>query len=172
MSSLGWPAAAIFVVLAGATALAAPPAADPAEILKRADASHDAFAEGVIALHVVVNERGKKPVEGGMEVYVKGADTSLAVFAEGKQKGRKILTVGDHVWLIVPGASRPVPVSKSQRLMGAASFGDVAPVSATASATARSMSAGSTAGASSPRAITPSFGLALPTKVASAKNKK
>jgi hypothetical protein len=77
-------------------------------------------------LRVVVDERGKKPMESLLELFVKGTYRSLAVFREGKQKGRKILTVGDRVWLIVPGASHSIPVSKSQRLMGAASFGDIA----------------------------------------------
>jgi hypothetical protein len=61
-----------------------------------------------------------------LDLFVKGNDRSLCVFRDGKQKGRRILTVGDKVWLIVPTASKPVPVSKSQRLMGAASFGDIA----------------------------------------------
>jgi len=99
---------------------------DPAALLARADASHDAFSEGVIRLRVVVNERGEKPVENLMDLFIQGTDKSLCVFREGKQKGRKILTVGDRVWLIVPGASRAVPVSKTQRLMGSASFGDIA----------------------------------------------
>jgi hypothetical protein len=77
-------------------------------------------------MRVVVEERGKEPAGTAMDLFVKGTDTSLCVFTEGKQKGRKILTVADRVWLIVPGASRPIPVSKSQRLMGAASFGDIA----------------------------------------------
>jgi len=100
--------------------------ADPAALLARADAPHDRFSEGIIHLRVVVNERGKQPLENLLELFVRGTDASLCVFREGKQTGRKILTVGDKVWLIVPGASRPVPVSKSQRLMGAASFGDIA----------------------------------------------
>lgn len=98
----------------------------PAAMLQRADAPHDAFPEGLIDLRVTVNERGKDPVDAAIDLFVQGVDKSLCVFREGKQKGRKILTVGDHVWLIVPGASRPIPVSKSQRLMGAASFGDIA----------------------------------------------
>jgi hypothetical protein len=98
----------------------------PAAMLQRADAPHDAFPEGLIDLRVTVDERGKEPVDAAIDLFVQGVDKSLCVFREGKQKGRKILTVGDHVWLIVPGASRPVPVSKSQRLMGAASFGDIA----------------------------------------------
>ena len=73
-----------------------------------------------------MNERGKKPTATVLDLFVKGTDKSLCVFREGKQKGRKILTLGDRVWLIVPNASRPIPVSKTQRLMGAASFGDIA----------------------------------------------
>src|SRR5262245_46755342 len=107
--------------LAVALALAA-----PATMLQKADAPHDAFSEGLIRLRVIVAERGKEPVDTTIDLFVQGTDKSLCVFREGKQKGRKILTVGDRVWLIVPGASRPIPVSKSQRLMGAASFGDIA----------------------------------------------
>ena len=119
-------AVALFAALAWASALPGAPPADPAAMLKRADAPHDAFPEGLIRMRVVVNERGKDPVATALDLFVKGTDTSLCVFREGKQKDRKILTVGDHVWLIVPGASRAIPVSKTQRLMGAASFGDIA----------------------------------------------
>jgi hypothetical protein len=121
-----WAALAALLLLTGADARAAAPAAEPAALLRRADASRDAFNEGVIGLRVIVNERGEKPVSSVLQLFVKGADQSLLVFKEGKQKGRKILTLGERVFLIVPGASRPIPVSKTQRLMGAASFGDIA----------------------------------------------
>jgi hypothetical protein len=101
-------------------------ATDPAALLKRADAPHDAFPEGVVRMRVSVNEHGKPPVVSLLDLFVKGSDASLCVFLEGKQQGRRILTEGDRVWLIVPGAKKPVPVSKTQRLMGAAAFGDVA----------------------------------------------
>ncbi len=117
--------AALFGI-AYANALSPAPIADPAAMLSRADAPHDAFPEGVIRLRVVVKERGKEPLANLLELFVQGTDQSLCVFREGKQKGRKILTRGDRVFLIVSGASRPVPVSKTQRLMGAASFGDIA----------------------------------------------
>jgi hypothetical protein len=119
-------AAALALALLCRPALAAGLPAGPAAMLKRADAPHDAFPEGLIRMRVVVDERGKQPVATAIDLFVKGTDQSLCVFREGKQKGRKILTSADHVWLIVPGASRPIPVSKSQRLMGAASFGDIA----------------------------------------------
>lgn len=37
--------------------------------------------------------------------------------------------VGNRVWLLVPGTTRPIPVSASQRLLGGASIGDVARLS-------------------------------------------
>jgi len=119
-------ALALVATLAWASSLPGASPADPAAMLKRADAPHDSFPEGLIRMRVVVNERGREPVATALDLFVKGTDTSLCVFREGKQKDRKILTLGDRVWLIVPGASRPIPVSKTQRLMGAASFGDIA----------------------------------------------
>jgi hypothetical protein len=104
---------------------AAAGSADPAAILARADASHEAFTEGSIRLRVTIATEGKAPVDNRLDLDVKG-DASLCTFVDGKQKGRKILSVGDKVFMIVPGASHPIPVSKSQRLMGAASIGDVA----------------------------------------------
>jgi outer membrane lipoprotein-sorting protein len=119
-------AAALVLTLLGAPAISGAPPPDATAMLKRADAPHDAFPEGLIRMRVVVDERGKPPVDAAIDLFVKGTDESLCVFREGKQKGRKILTLADHVWLIVPGASRSIPVSKTQRLMGAASFGDIA----------------------------------------------
>jgi hypothetical protein len=118
--------AAVALVAGTLDARGSPPPSDPAEILRRADAPHEAFSEGVIRLRVTVRERGKEPQTSDLEIFVKGADLSLVVFRGGKQEGRRILTQGDRVFLIVPNAARAVPVSKTQRLMGAASFGDIA----------------------------------------------
>ena len=126
MCRSGWGAVLWSLLLAHAASWGGGPPADPAGMLRRADAPHDAFKEGVIRLRVVVSERGKRPVDNVLELFVKGSDASLCLFREGKQKGRRVLTVGDRVWLIVPGTSHPIPVSRSQRMMGAASFGDIA----------------------------------------------
>jgi outer membrane lipoprotein-sorting protein len=117
---------AIVVGVFASSPWGAPPSVSPVDLLKKADAAHDAFTEGIIRLRVVANERGKQATASELQLYVQGADRSLLVFREGKQKGRRILTQGDKVFLIVPNSTRPVPVSKTQRLMGAASFGDIA----------------------------------------------
>jgi outer membrane lipoprotein-sorting protein len=43
-----------------------------------------------------------------------------------REKGRAVLLRGDEMWLLLPGAKRPVKVSPQQRLMGPAAGGDVA----------------------------------------------
>ena len=60
------------------------------------------------------------------EIYAKGREKALLVFRDEKNSGRKVLTVGPRMWLIVAGATNPVPITPSQRLLGGASFGDVA----------------------------------------------
>ena len=98
---------------------------DPAAMLKAADASREAFAEGVIRVRVSAGGRRESSPGSVLDLYVQGSDRALCVFREGKQNGRKILSVGDHVWLLVPGATRPIPVTAHQRLMGGSTFADV-----------------------------------------------
>jgi hypothetical protein len=121
-----WAVLALLSALTGSSAGVGASSDEAAGILRKADAPRDAFSEGVIHLRIVGNARGKKPVLNVIELFVAGNDRSLVVFREGAQQGRKILTSGDRVYLIVPGASRPIPVSKTQRLMGAASDSTIA----------------------------------------------
>ena len=111
---------AIFAAAAGAA-----PAPTPDELLKLADRPKQAFSEAVIHAKITVTENGKTQSPAEFELYKKGDDRGLVVFTAGKQKGRKILTVGDRVWLIVPGSSHAIAVTPNQRLMGGASMADV-----------------------------------------------
>ena len=115
---------AALALIAG-IALAAATAPSPAELLKLADAPKNAFAEAVIHARITVTENGKTTSPAEFELYKKGDDRGLVVFTAGKQKGRKMLTVGDRVWLIVPGSSHAIAVTPNQRLMGGASLADV-----------------------------------------------
>jgi hypothetical protein len=52
---------------------------------------------------------------------------SLAKFlAPAKVKGQKILMIDRNMWFIKPGLRKPVPISPRQKLMGGASYGDIA----------------------------------------------
>src|SRR5262249_11566299 len=101
----------------------------PAELqvwLQGVDDARTAFGEAKISARATQTQDGKPEGSADFEVYVKGRDRALVIFRGGKNDGRKALTVGQKMWLIVPGAENPVPVSPNQRLMGGASFGDVA----------------------------------------------
>jgi hypothetical protein len=116
---------AVGLLLAAAGALAQ----SPAEIqswLKTVDGARNAFAEAKITARASQWENGKQNGTADFDIYIKGVDRALIVFRGGKNDGRKALTVGDKMWLLVPGAENPVPITPNQRLMGGASFGDVA----------------------------------------------
>lgn len=99
---------------------------DISEWLKAADATRNAFDEAVITARASQVVAGKVTGSTDFEVYTKGRDRGLIIFRGGSNSGRKVLTDGPRMWLIVPGASRPIPVTPNQRLLGGASMGDVA----------------------------------------------
>jgi hypothetical protein len=113
-------------LLLAASAAAQQPNLKVDELLALADRPWRAFPEAVIHATVTVLEDGKVAQTAEMEIYRKPPDSSLVEFTAGTQKGRKVLTVGANVWLIVPGARNAVPVSANQRLMGGAGLADLA----------------------------------------------
>lgn len=94
--------------------------------LERVDATRNAFQEAMISARASEVVDGQVTGSADFDIYVKGRDRGVVVFRGGKNDGRKILTAGDRMWLIVPGARNPVPITPNQRLMGGASVGDVA----------------------------------------------
>jgi hypothetical protein len=121
----------LLFVMSAAAQTPAPSAAAPStspEVrawLEAVDASREAFPEVKIAARATQVDGAGTAGSADFDIYVKNRDRALIVF-HGKNEGRKALTVGDKMWLIVPGAEHPVPITANQRLMGGASFGDVA----------------------------------------------
>jgi hypothetical protein len=108
-------------------ALAATPI--PAEVQKwvaDADSARNAFDEVVIKARATQLTDGREQGSAEFEIYAKGREKALLVFRDAKNSGRKVLTDGPRMWLIVAGATNPVPITPNQRLLGGASFGDVA----------------------------------------------
>ncbi len=117
---------AALLTLALAAASPEPSAAEVQSWLQAVDDARTAFGEAKITARATQSENGKDTGSTDFDIYVKGRDRALIVFRGGKNDGRKALTVGQKMWLIVPGAENPVPITPNQRLMGGASFGDVA----------------------------------------------
>lgn len=65
-----------------------------------------------------VAQRWRVTVRGNGDARVDGLSE--------KEKGRSVLLLGDEMWLLLPGAKRPIKVSPQQRLLGSAAGGDIA----------------------------------------------
>lgn len=129
-------AVALFIVAARLSA-ATVSDAEVGKWLEEVDAVRNAFPEAIISARAVHEIAGNVQGSADFDVYRKGPERALLVFRGGKNSGRKLLTSGEKMWLIVPGARNAVPVSANQRLLGGASFGDVARVRFAADYTAR-----------------------------------
>jgi len=116
----------MFSAVIGALALAVQ--LDATALLQAADAPRAAFLHHVVDVHVTIRENDKPDKFAEFELYVGGEDRQLVIFKDKKNKGRKFITHGDKTWLIAPNASRPVAITARQRLVGGASFADVARV--------------------------------------------
>jgi hypothetical protein len=116
----------VFLLHASVAAAQAPPQVQG--WLEDVDRARIAFAEAVIGARASVIADGKVIGSADFQIYRKGDDRGLIVFRGGKNDGRKILNVGEKMWLMVPGASRPLPITPNQRLLGGVSVGDVARV--------------------------------------------
>lgn len=63
--------------------------------------------------------------EKDYDVYVGEGQKSVAVFRSKREKGQKVLMLGDDYWLLLPGSRRQIRISPTQKLLGEASTGDI-----------------------------------------------
>jgi outer membrane lipoprotein-sorting protein len=121
------PAALLLLTLVAGPAFPQDPGSgDLASLLAAVDATRNAFDEAVISARATQVVGGKEGTSADFDVYVQGRDHGLIVFRGGRNGGRKVLTNAERMWLLVPGSTHPVPITANQRLLGGASFGDVA----------------------------------------------
>lgn len=121
-------AACAALILAGHLRASVPETAagDAEALLRKADAPRHVLDEGILRIRASMKKRDETtaaPVK--LEVRVKGGDRMRCTFLDGEQKGREVLAVGEKTWLLVPGASRPIPVSANQKLLGGASLAEI-----------------------------------------------
>lgn len=95
------------------------------EILRRADESRGNI-EGV-KWRVYINsiERDRQQ-ERTLNVQARGYDFLGNLISPPKVKGQKLLMIDHNMWFVKPGLRKSVPVSPRQKLVGGASYGDIA----------------------------------------------
>ncbi|SFU53114.1 outer membrane lipoprotein-sorting protein [Pseudoduganella namucuonensis] len=127
----GWRGAptawALAVALAWSPAAPAGAAAPAAlELLRAADEARG-NVEG-IAWNVTVETSENERVTDTLvyEIKARGFNVAGVSQAPPKYKGNKLLMLNTSMWFYKQGLSKPVPVSQRQKLMGDASYGDIA----------------------------------------------
>jgi hypothetical protein len=119
------------IILAAANIINAPLASGasaamtPKEILHRADEARGNLegVKWVVYIHSVENKRIQKRK---LTVKARGYDFLAILKSPPKVKGQKLLMVSHNMWFTKPDLRKPVPVSPRQKLVGGASYGDIA----------------------------------------------
>ncbi len=104
-------------------------AADADEVLRKAELSRGAIMGTEQGVQWTVNvdstENGEAQ-SAKLSVTAEGGKIFAEILEPLDAQGRKYIVDGDDMWFFRPGLSRPVSVSKRQRLSGDAAIGDVA----------------------------------------------
>jgi outer membrane lipoprotein-sorting protein len=103
----------------GHTALA------PREILRRADEARGNLQGVEWTVDIRSIEKGREQ-ERSLDVKARGYDFLGVVLSPPRVKKQRVLMVDHNMWFAKPGVSKPVPISTRQKLIGGASYGDIA----------------------------------------------
>lgn len=95
------------------------------EILHLADQSRGNL-EGVNWEVYLESMKGEKKSNMTLDVNARGFDIRAETLSPTKYKGNKILLLKGNMWFYKPGISKPVPISRRQKLLGLAAYGDIA----------------------------------------------
>lgn len=95
------------------------------EILLYADASRGNHEGVEWELKVSSIENGRQQ-DRDLEVKGRGHDFFAILTGPPKVRGQILLNFDHNMWFAKPGVSKPVPVSPRQKLIGGASYGDIA----------------------------------------------
>ena len=95
------------------------------EILSYADASRGNV--GGIRWGVVLDSMEKKKSRSlTLLVSARGFDIHAVTEEPKRNKGDKVIMLNGNMWFHKPGLSKPVPISRRQKLLGDAAYGDIA----------------------------------------------
>jgi hypothetical protein len=109
----------------GAGTANSPDVVDPIAILRQADRARG-NVQGVGWQVEIESREGERVNRLTVAVKARGYDFLGEELDPPKYKGQKLLMVSGNMWFAKPGLSKPIPISRRQRLMGEAAHGDIA----------------------------------------------
>lgn len=95
------------------------------QILQKADEARG-NRDGISWEVSIISSQTKRVSNMGFNVNARGFDTLAESIAPPKDKGNKVLMVNGNMWFYKPGLSKAVPISRRQKLIGNAAYGDIA----------------------------------------------
>ncbi len=95
------------------------------EILRSADEARGNLEGVKWKVDIESIENGRQQ-ERTVDVKARGYDFLANLTSPAKVKGQKFLMVEHNMWFTKPGLAKPVPISPRQKLIGVASYGDIA----------------------------------------------
>ena len=94
--------------------------------LKQADDFRLKVDEGEVMVEIVLLRDNKKVESNQYKVAFNDQAQSRVEMLDTRVKGQKVLLLQEAMWLFVPRTKRAIRITPMQRLMGQASYGDVA----------------------------------------------
>jgi len=94
------------------------------EILQEADKARGNVE--VITWKVTIVSTGERKRTQVMEVKARAFDVLAVTLKPSKNRGDTVIMLNGNMWFHKPGLSKPVPISRRQRMQGPASYGDIA----------------------------------------------
>ncbi|PLX79299.1 MAG: outer membrane lipoprotein-sorting protein [Desulfuromonas sp.] len=94
-------------------------------ILEKCDQARGNLAGVTWTVSVLAKERGETN-NRSILVRSRGFDVVAETLKPAQRKGHKLILVTGNMWFYKPDLSKPVPVSKRQKLLGLAANGDIA----------------------------------------------
>ncbi|MFH1155394.1 MAG: outer membrane lipoprotein-sorting protein [Pseudomonadota bacterium] len=136
---------AVLVMMAGQAAALAGVQSDPYQILATADLSRGSSTgmEWTIAVNSSENGLTQQRL---MRLTAKDLNSLAEFRSPAKVRGQKLLMQDRNMWFIKPGLKKPVPIAPRQKLMGGASYGDIASTNYAGDYTVIAMSDGTAEG--------------------------
>ncbi len=95
------------------------------EILTHADRARGNL-DGVVWRLAIDSHEESHREQRNLEIQARGYDFLAVMTDPPKVRGHKLLMVNHNMWFAKPGLSKPVPISPRQKLVGGASYGDIA----------------------------------------------
>jgi hypothetical protein len=95
------------------------------EILHAADQARGNL-EGITWTVKIQSVKPEKVNTMTIDIKARGFDIAAETLLPAKYKGNKLLMLNGSMWFYKPGLTKPVPISKRQKLLGDAVYGDIA----------------------------------------------